>query len=214
MVDLQAITALPKALGGLPKRRQKHDHLRGWSRRGPRARAGSVRERLKPAFARGGGFAGESTRGGLPSRPPAAPAWTGYGKGGGRAQGRPGLLRRCVYRRRCLVLDCAICVRDVLIRTRRGRAWVHAPGPAGGVRRSAGVGGWSTVRPARPARPAAVSMGVAMGLTCQSAVHSSACEACARLTLHVAGLLPGAWRLCLRAGRWLGVGTGRRCFGV
>ena len=28
------------------------------------------------------------------------------------------------------------------------------------------------------------------------------------------GLLPGAWRLCLRAGRWLGVGTDRRCLDV
>ena len=28
------------------------------------------------------------------------------------------------------------------------------------------------------------------------------------------GLLPGAWRLCLRARRWLGVGTDRRFLGV
>ena len=53
--------------------------------------AGSVRERLMTAFARGGGSVGESTRGGLPSRPPAAPAWTGSGEGGGRALGPAGL---------------------------------------------------------------------------------------------------------------------------
>ena len=30
----------------------------------------------------------------------------------------------------------------------------------------------------------------------------------------IAGILAGAWRVCLRAGRWLGVGTDRRCLGV
>ncbi|MDE0313240.1 MAG: hypothetical protein OXI52_13330, partial [Caldilineaceae bacterium] len=65
-----------------------------------------------------------STRGGLPSRPPAAPAWTGYGEGGGRAQGRPGLLwRLCVCGQRWALSDCAGRMDDVLVRTRRGRVW-------------------------------------------------------------------------------------------
>ena len=49
-----------------------------------------------PAFARGGGSAGESARGVLPSRPPAAPAWTGCGEGGGRALGPAGLAKAFV----------------------------------------------------------------------------------------------------------------------
>jgi len=122
----------PSAGVGWPANRQNNGHgrcrkvdkrmtIRAADRDAERG-TGSVRERRMPASARGGGSVGESTRGVLPSRPPAAPAWTGYGEGGGRALDRLGLLRRLrFYRRRCSVLDWAICMQGLAIRARRGR---------------------------------------------------------------------------------------------
>ena len=216
----------------------KHMTVRTADRAAAARGAGSVRERLKPASARDGGFAGESTRGVLPSRPPAAPAWTGHGEGGGRAQGRPGLLRPLrVRRRRGPLSVCAGCMGDIPIHTRCGRVWVRARAGNGldsgqDVATGAGCRG----RAAALARGNGVQPVSVGGRLYERRVYDRregrwfrwerrwdwpVSRRCAlqrlrrgRGPLSMLRALPGAWRLRLRAGRRLGTGTGRRCLGV
>ena len=198
--------------------------------------AGSVREPLMPAFACGGS-AGESTRGGLPSRPPAAPAWTGYGEGGGRALGPAGLamasarLSKSVFGVGLFRVHGRPCYPDAPRphiglrsgpRPRREWEWIWdrmssrgpATGAATGLRQGYGVQLVSGAGVCVTGAGGGVSMMSVVDLALLAGGAAFGVGAGRTCRYSYGGLPPGAWRLCLRAGRWLAVGTDRRCLDV